>query len=104
MSKQKLQQAIDAVNKRYAKGLNDDDQVSAMYKIANGLKGYTAIPEYDTYKLGTDEEFLQLLATKYGYWSEQVKNFNTTLSNKGGITYMQELNSKILASLKQETV
>jgi hypothetical protein len=94
MSKSKLQQAIDSVNRRYAKGLNDDDQVVRMIEIDRQTKGHTFSPEYDTYKLITDEERLQDLVNKYGYWSQEVKFFNSILTKKGGYDYMQKLNQK----------
>ncbi len=94
MNKTKLQQAIDSVNRRYAKGLNDDDQVIRMIEIDSQTKGYTFKPKYDTYELITDEERLQDIVNKYGYWSEEVKFFNSTLTKKGGYDYMQKLNQK----------
>lgn len=98
MSKSKLEKAIQVVNNRYAKGLNDDDQVKRMCDIDKTTKGYTFQPEYDYYRLCTDLERLQTLSDKHGYWSEQVKYFNTILAGKGGIEYMQELNNIVKPS------
>lgn len=94
MSKSKLQQAINSVNTRYAKGLNDDDQVSRMLEIDSKCKGYTFRPTYDRYELTTDAERLNELVEKHGYWSEQVKRFNTRLISKGGREYQISLNNK----------
>lgn len=94
-NKTSLQNAINAVNKRYSKGLNDDDQVQNMVKIANNLKGYHFKVEFENYVIIKDIEYLQLLAIEFGYWSEQVKNFNSILTNKGGNHYMTTLNNKV---------
>lgn len=91
-----LQKAIDTVNRRYQSGLNDDDAVSNMCAIDKKTKGYTFQPRYDTYELCTDLERLQYLADKYGYWSEEVKYFNSILTLKGTHSYMTELNNKVL--------
>jgi hypothetical protein len=100
MSKAKLISAIETVNKRYAMGKNDDDQVARMIEIANKTKGFYFMPEYDSYSLCTDEELLFSFCTKYGYWSEQVKRFNEVLTNKGGHDYMVLLNNKAKEYLK----
>lgn len=93
MCKSKLQQAINSANSRFAKGLNDDDQVFKMCQIDSQTKGYTFRPtQSNTYELTTDAERLQELVDTYGYWSEPVKRFNSTLTNKGGHEYMQKLN------------
>ena len=87
-----LQKAIDKVNSRYARGLNDDDAVRIMVEISENCKGFTFQPLWDTYEITTDEARLFFLVDKYGYWSEEVKTFNATLIKKGGYEYMQELN------------
>lgn len=93
-TKTQLQKTIDSVNSRHRKGLNDDDQVVKMIQVANNCKGYTFQPEYDTYRIVTDGERLAFLVAKYGYWSQEVRDFNNVLTNKGGIDYMQQLNQK----------
>jgi len=92
--KSKLIQSINSVNKRYSAGLNDDDQVVRMIKEDKKTKGYSFYPEYDHYRLVTDEEKMSLFIEKYGYWSEEVKNFNTVLQHKGGYNYMSDINNK----------
>lgn len=94
MSKSKLQQAINIANRRFAAGLNDDDQVARMCDIDSITKGYTFSPRYDHYTLVTDEERLQELVNKYGYWSDSVKLFNSRLAKKGGLEYMRTLNQR----------
>lgn len=100
MSKLSLENAIKVVNNRYAKGMNDDDQVAAMIRIANKTKGYYFMPKWDTYELCTDLERLEQLAKEHGYWSDSVQRFNTILQEKGGHSYMTELNNKIPSNLK----
>ena len=102
MSKAKLNAAINSVNRRYARGLNDDDQVSRMVELANTTKGYYFSPKYDSYELCTDKERLIELTKKYGYWSKEIESFNYILNNKGGWDYMTDLNSKVKAELKKE--
>lgn len=105
MSKSVLIQRINAVNKRYQAGLNDDDQVSRMVQEARKTKGWHFSPRWDEYVLVTDEERLAEIAVKYGYWSDEVKSFNDTLMKKGGdngFAYMTDLNLKVKEALKQE--
>jgi len=97
MSKSKLQRAIISVNNRYAKGLNDDDQVARMVKIARETKGYYFLPMWDEYELCTDLEFLIHIDNKYGYWSKEVLNFNEVLKRKGDYNYMVKLNDELRA-------
>jgi len=94
----KLQNAINSVNRRYARGLNDDDQVAKMCKIAKTTLGYTFSPRYDTYELVTDKERLIEIVEQYGYPSPEATRFNDDLIKKGGLNYMTNLNS----SLKNE--
>ena len=94
MSKTMLNRKIKAVNNRYAKGLNDDDQVMAMINQDKKTKGYTFLPTYDKYILVEDSQKLESLVSKYGYWSDQVKQFNEVLFLKGGYKYLTELNQK----------
>jgi len=101
MSKSSLEAAIKKVNYRYLRGLNDDDAVCAMFKIADKTKGFYVSPKFDTYELCTDLERLQELTDKCGYWSKEVENFNAVLVSKGGETYKQELNNTVLAKLKE---
>lgn len=100
-TKQQLINAINKVNVRSKAGLNDDDQVFNMFKIANSLKGYYVQPLWDTYEICTDEERLNFLSNQYGYWSNEVKHFNTILTKKGNIDYMRALNSKLIEANKQ---
>lgn len=94
ITKSKLSTSIALVNNRYKNGLNDDDQVFKMVNIANNLKGWHFIPKFDSYELCTDLEALNYLIEKYGYWSAEVKKFNSVLTQKGGHDYMTELNLK----------
>lgn len=94
MSQRKLQIAIDHVNARYAKGINDDDQVRSMIEIDRKTKGYSFVARYDTYELCTDLEKLESLCNRYGYWSNEVLRFNGILQSKGGYEYMTQLNEQ----------
>lgn len=100
MNASKLKSAIDAVNIRHAQGLNDDDLVRKMCDIAQQTKGYHFYPLFDTYELVTDEEFFKRHIAKYGYWSDEVKRFNSILTQKGGTDYMAQLNCKLKPSTK----
>jgi len=91
--KSKLTSAITSVNARFTKGLNDDDQVARMVSIDSQTKGWTFRPTYDRYEITTDAERLQDLVNAYGYWSDQVKQFNTRLISKGGREYQVNLNA-----------
>lgn len=46
---QRLNTLTDIVNKRYKKGLNDDDQVAAMFKYIDKNPEVTVIIGWDTY-------------------------------------------------------
>lgn len=46
---QRLTKLTDVVNKRYKKGLNDDDQVATMFKYINKNPEVTVIIGWDTY-------------------------------------------------------
>ena len=90
----KLQNAVNAVNRRYHAGLNDDDQVFRMVKIDEQTKGFSFRPLYDSYEVCTDYERFSEICEKYGYWSKQVQEFNERLKLKGGYEYMAELNGR----------
>ena len=47
---EKLKELCNIVNKRYAKGLNDDDQVKKMFDYKNKHPELDIIVGYDTYK------------------------------------------------------
>jgi len=94
MSKSKLIQKINIVNKRFAAGKNDDDQVVAMFACDKQTKGWSVIPKYDTYEIISDEGKLAFYVEQFGYWSDQVKSFNSILVTKGGTHYMLKLNEK----------
>lgn len=96
-----LQSAVDSVNRRYKAGLNDDDQVAKMFLIAKNLKGYYIKPNYDTYEVCTDYDRLLSLCSQFGYWSNEVKDFNTTLIKKGGNDYKNSLNEKYIETTKK---
>jgi hypothetical protein len=100
-TKTQLQNAINTVNSRYAKGLNDDDQVCKMIELDKSCKGFSFYPQFDNYILCTDYDKLKMYVNKYGYYSEEVEHFNSKLILKGGGTYKSDLNNKILAELKQ---
>ena len=92
-----LQESINEVNRRYLSGKNDDDQVKEMIKLDKKTKGFSFIPEFETYRLCTDFEKLSFLVEKFGYWSDKVQEFNKRLNLKGGAEYKTELNNRILA-------
>ncbi|WP_312697075.1 hypothetical protein [Sphingobacterium mizutaii] len=96
----KLQNAIASVNRRYANGQNDDDQIANMIAIDKKTKGYTFQPGYDSYSLISDYDRLEFLAEKHGYWSDEVQHFNGVLNQKGGTSYKEELNNKYLSKSK----
>ena len=98
MSKAKLLQKINAVNNRYVRGLNDDDQVAAMVKEDKLTKGWSFLPTFDTYELISDVNKLEYYVAKYGYWSDEVKRFNGVLKEKGGYEYMSTLNQKFVGT------
>lgn len=100
MSKSKLSQAIISVNNRYRNNLNDDDQVKRMITIDRTTKGYSFWPNYDYYSLITDQEKLERYILKFGYWSDQVKQFNEILKIKGSYEYMVKLNNEAKYKLK----
>jgi hypothetical protein len=92
----KLQNAISAVNRRYATGLNDDDQVGRMCNIDKKTKGFSFLPMYDSYKLVTDKEKLQTWIEKYGPDSRKpnsqaIENLKKDFQLKGGTGYYNEL-------------
>lgn len=91
----KLKEAINAVNERYFAGRSDDDQVADMIRIDRKTKGFSFLPEYETYKLCTDYGKLKNLANRYGYWSPEVQEFNEVLKLKGNFPYMEELNNRL---------
>ena len=98
MSKSKLQEKINAVNKSYNNGLNDDDQVAAMVRQDKITKGWSFMPTFDTYILVSDIEKIEYYVNKYGYWSQEVKRLNETLKEKGGYKYMTQLNKKFVGT------
>lgn len=103
MSKSKLQSAITAINNRYAKGLNDDDQVIRMLAIDKQTKGFSFIVKGDEYALCTDYEKLKSYADKYGYWSDEVKRFNSVLIEKGTILHSNKINEQYLEYCKRNS-
>jgi hypothetical protein len=94
-NKTSLQSAINKVNKRFEKGLNDDDFVFNMFHIAQYTKGYYIKVNYNTYSICTDLEHLQYLVHSFGYWSKSVLLFNQILTTKGGHDYMSKLNTLV---------
>ena len=102
MSKAQLLKAIEAVNRRYANGQNEDDQVKRMFEIESKTKGWTVWPNWDTYEMITDKEKLALLIDKYGYWSDEVRDFNNKLILKGNYDYMSNLNLRVKSELKEQ--
>ena len=94
----KLIESIEAVNKRYLQGLNDDDQVSKMIETDKKTKGYSYIVDGEEFKLCTDDEKLKTIVEKFGYWSKHIKEFNETLKIKGGYNYMTELNASYIGT------
>ena len=100
-TKTALQLAIAQVNKRYSKGLNDDDQVATMVKADKNTIGFSFLCKYDSYELCTDLEKLEYYVNKNGYWSEEVKYFNERLKEKNGYLYMEKLNNEVKAKSRQ---
>jgi hypothetical protein len=94
-NKTTLQNAINKVNTRFAKGLNDDDTVFNMIHIAQYTKGYYIKTNFDTYSIYTDLEHLEHLVNNFGYWNAIVAKFNEILKIKGGYDYMVKLNNKV---------
>lgn len=67
---QRLTTLTDIVNKRYKKGLNDDDQVAAMFKYIDKNPEVTVIIGWDTYTptlLTNVKEGQKIYYTKHGY-------------------------------------
>jgi hypothetical protein len=93
MSKIQLQKAIEAVNLRHERGLNDDDQVANMIATDRKTKGYTFRPRYDMYEICTDTDRFSDICERYGYWSDEVQRFNAVLQEKGGYEYMTTINN-----------
>ena len=56
----KLQSLCDTVNRRYASGLNDDDQVNRMFTFEDKIKDARVIIGDDTYKAISTEELQEL--------------------------------------------
>jgi hypothetical protein len=56
----KLQSLCDTVNRRYASGLNDDDQVNRMFTFEDKIKDARVIIGYDTYKAISIENLNEL--------------------------------------------
>ena len=52
----KLKNLCEAVNRRYLRGLNDDDQVQALFKFYKGAKGVYIIVGYDSYDAINEEQ------------------------------------------------
>ena len=52
----KLKKLCEAVNRRYLRGLNDDDQVQALFKFYEGAKGVYIIVGYDNYNAINEEQ------------------------------------------------
>ncbi len=102
MSKAQLLKAIQVVNNRSERGLNDDDQVARMCQIDLNTKGYTFRPLWNSYEICTDYERLKEIADKYGYWHKYVMEFNDRLTKKGGFEYMSQLNNKYREEAKQQ--
>lgn len=103
MGKYILSNIIDKVNSLYAAGENDDDAVKSMVHIDKKTKGYSFLPQYDSYIICTDEDKLLRISNKYGYYSKQVESFNCILTEKGGGIYMQTLNNNALAKIKEQS-
>jgi hypothetical protein len=57
---EKLQILCNAVNKRYAKGLNDDDQVAKMFKFASSQNDAVVVIGYDDYQAISKQVLLDL--------------------------------------------
>lgn len=51
-----LKNLCQSVNKRYLNGLNDDDQVNALFNFYKGIKGVYIIVGYDNYNIINEEQ------------------------------------------------
>lgn len=82
---QKLQSLCDTVNKRYAKGQNDDDQVSAMFKFSRSIKDAFVLIGYDDYNAITEEQK-----------DDYIKNSFISLSEDDEAVYYNTYKGKIV--------
>lgn len=77
----KLQRLCDTVNRRYQRGLNDDDAVGAMFKFAKTITDAQVIIGFDDYQAISIEEVKKHAVTateidKDGYFKVR-RNFKS---------------------------
>lgn len=84
----RLQCLCDAVNSRYQRGLNDDDQVRNMFKFEKSIKDAQVIIGYEDYQALSTEEIKAKIAggaEEYtpGYYKLSVngRHYNTKSPN-----------------------
>ena len=95
MTKDRLEEAIQAINKRCYADRNTDDQLVRLIAIDKKTKGWSFIPRYDDYSLISDFDKLRNYIEVLGINSNAVQRFNNTLISKGGESYKQELHEQL---------
>lgn len=80
----KLKNLCEAVNRRYLIGLNDDDQVQALFKFYEGAKGVYIIVGYDKYE-AINEEQKEDYVKKYLISTQETENRIIHETRKGRI-------------------
>ena len=93
--KDRLEEAIQAINKRCYAGRNTDDQLVRLISIDKKTKGWSFIARYDDYSLIRDFDKLRNYIEVLGMKSDTVQRFNNTLISKGGEEYKNELYSQL---------
>ena len=95
MTKDRLEEAIQAINKRCYADRNTDDQLVRLIAIDKKTKGWSFMPRYDDYYLISDYDKLIHFITLFGLYSEATKRFDAILISKGGEAYKNELYSQL---------
>lgn len=95
MTKYKLEQAIESLNKRCYTDRNTDDQLVRVIAVDKKTKGWSFIARYDDYALISDFDKLRNYIEVLGLNSDAVQRFNNTLISKGGEAYKNELYSQL---------
>lgn len=97
MTKDRLEEAIQAINKRCYADRNTDDQLVRLIAVDKKTKGWSFIPRYDDYALISDFDKLRNYIEVLGIDSDAVERFTDTLISKGGEAYKDELYSQLKA-------
>ena len=101
MTKDRLEEAIQAINKRCYAGRNTDDQLVRLISIDKKTKGWSFMPRYDDYSLISDYDKLFTYYTTYGKDSEAVERFTDILISKGGEAYKSQLTNKVVSRMNE---